>query len=187
VGQLDQILIFHYIGAAELAVYSLAMAPVEQLKGMLKNIQALAFPRFAARTKEDVRANIFSKAIRLGIFVGIITLCYIFVAPFFYKIFFPKYIDATFYSQIVALSLVGVAINSFLNTFLESQAQEKKLLQKNIFEILNVVMLFPLIAYFGIMGAVIGRIIGRFLSLLVTIIIIKKISSSTNKEFPSYP
>lgn len=176
-GQLDQILVFHYIGAAELAVYSLAIAPVEQLKGMLKNVQALALPRFAARTKEDVRTNIFSKAIRLGVFVGVITLAYIIAAPFFYKIFFPKYIDATIFSQITALSLVGVCVSNFLNTFLESQAQEKKLLASNLFGIINIAILFPLIAYYGLMGAVIGRLIGRFLSLLVAVIIIKKISS----------
>lgn len=175
-GQLDQILVFHYIGAAELAVYALAIAPVEHLKGLLKNVQALAFPRFAARTKEDVRTNIFSKAIRLGIFVGGITFCYIVIAPFFYKIFFPKYIDATLYSQIIALSLVGVAVNNFLNTFLESQAQEKKLMQSNLFGIINIIIIFPFIAYFGLMGAVVGRLLGRFVSLLVTIIIIKKIS-----------
>jgi O-antigen/teichoic acid export membrane protein len=179
-GQLDQILVFHYIGAAELAVYALAIAPVEHLKGLLKNVQALALPRFAARTKEDVRTNIFSKAMRLGILVGLITLAYIIIAPLFYKIFFPKYIDATIFSQIAALSLIGVCVGNFFNTFLESQAEEKKLLQSNLFGIINIIILFPLIAYFGLMGAVIGRLIGRFLSLLVAVIIVKKISSQTN-------
>jgi O-antigen/teichoic acid export membrane protein len=147
------------------------------MKGLLKNVQALAFPRFAARTKEDVRTNIFSKAIRLGVFVGVITLVYIIAAPFFYKIFFPKYIDATVFSQIAALSLIAVCVGNFLSTFLESHAEEKKLLQSNLFGIVNVIILFPLIAYFGLMGAVIGRLIGRFLSLLVAVIIVRKIAS----------
>jgi O-antigen/teichoic acid export membrane protein len=179
-GQLDQILVFHYIGAAELAVYALAIAPVEHLKGLLKNVQALALPRFSARTQEDVRTNIFSKAIRLGVFVGVITLTYIIISPFFYKIFFPKYIDATIFSQITALSLIAVCVGNFFNTFLESQAQEKKLLQSNLFNIINIIILFPLIAYFGLMGAVIGRLIGRTLSLLVAVILVKKISSQVN-------
>lgn len=177
VGQIDQILIFHYIGARDLVVYALAIAPVENLKGMLKNIQALALPRFAGRKEGDVREKIFDKALRLGVVTALLALCYVFIAPFFYQVFFPRYIDATLYSQIVAISLIAVSMQMFLNTFFESQGEVRALLQSNVFGLLNLLILFPLIYYFGVMGAITGRILGRFLSLAIAIALVKKISS----------
>lgn len=34
--ELDKILVFHYLGAVQLAVYTIALAPVDQIKGILK-------------------------------------------------------------------------------------------------------------------------------------------------------
>jgi O-antigen/teichoic acid export membrane protein len=42
VGQLDKILLFHFIGPEALAIYSFALAPVAQLRGLFKTLMPLA-------------------------------------------------------------------------------------------------------------------------------------------------
>ncbi len=177
-GQIDKIMIFHYLGAVELALYTMAIAPTEQIKGALKNIHTLALPRFSERTRGDLRSSIFSKTIKLCLLTGIIVLVYIIIAPYFFKIFFPKYTDAIFYSQIMSISLIGVTATSFLYTFFESQNAKKELYQFNILNnIINIAILFPLIYYYGLFGAIISKVIVRLFLLLVSVMFVKKINT----------
>jgi O-antigen/teichoic acid export membrane protein len=174
-GQFDKILIFHYLGAAELALYAIAIAPTEQIKGALKNIHTLALPRFSSAKKEDVRSSIFQKTIKLSFFIGIITLIYIVLAPYFFSLFFPKYVSAVLYSQIISVSVIGASLSMFLYTFLESHGEQRKLYQFNIYSnLINLAIVFLMIYYFGLWGAVISRMIIRFLLLGFSIYLVKK-------------
>jgi O-antigen/teichoic acid export membrane protein len=173
--QLDKILVFHYLGAVQLAVYTVAIAPTEQIKGALKNVQFLALSKFAIRGKEEVKKTIFHKAFYFGLFILLISLIYIVLAPFFFKLFFPKYIISVFYSQVLAVSIVGSSIATLFYTFLESHVAKKEIYQYNIFSnILNFIILFPLIYYFGLMGAVIARLIFRFSLLGISIVLVDR-------------
>jgi O-antigen/teichoic acid export membrane protein len=174
-GQIDKILIFHYLGAKELALYTIAIAPPEQLKGALKNIHTLALPKFASRKKEDVKSGLLNKSIILGSFILVITGIYILIAPHFFNLFFPKYLEAIKYSQVISLSIVGATLSMFLYTFLESHGQTKKLYQFNIgSNFINLIIVFLMIYYFGLWGAVLSRIIIRSFLLLYSIILVKK-------------
>lgn len=173
-GQIDKVLIFHYLGAVELALYTIAIAPTEQIKGVLKSIHTLALPRFAEREKEDLRSAIFGKTLRLGIFVTAVIGIYIIGAPYFYQIFFPKYLDAVIYSQVIALSLVGATLSMFLYTFLESHGQQKQMYQFNIYSnIINIGIVFIMIYFYGLWGAILARLIIRTLLLLYSIYLVK--------------
>jgi O-antigen/teichoic acid export membrane protein len=174
--ELDKVLVFHALGAANLAIYTFAISPPEQIKGLLKNVNVMAMPRFAKRSAKEIHESIFHKALRLGIFVTIIIFIYIFLAPLFYKIFFPKYVSSVVYSQILALSIISVSISMFLYTVLESQAMKKELYEFNLYSnIFNLAILFPLIFYFGLMGAVFARIISRLFTLVVSIVLVNRL------------
>jgi O-antigen/teichoic acid export membrane protein len=174
-GQIDKILVFHYLGAIELALYSIAIAPTEQIKGALKSFHTLALPKFSTRDKADIRASIFQKAIKLGLLVSGVIIVYIILAPYFFAIFFPKYLGAVLYSQILSVSLVGATVSMFLYTYLESHGEKKKLYQFNIFSnLINSLIIFVSIYYFGLWGAIVSRIIIRFLLLIISIVLIKQ-------------
>lgn len=174
-GQLDKILIFHYLGAAELALYSIAIAAPEQIKGMLKNVQFLALPKFAERSKEEGKTTIYRKTFQFEIFISLIIIIFIILAPYFFKIFFPRYILAVPYSQVLAFSILGATPAVFLYTFLESHAAKKQLYQYNIYSnIINLFLLFPLIYYFGLWGAVWTRVITRFFLFGLSMYLVKK-------------
>ncbi len=52
-GQLDKIITYHYLGASELAIYSFAVAMPEQIKGIFKNLNTLAFPKFSTQQNKN--------------------------------------------------------------------------------------------------------------------------------------
>jgi O-antigen/teichoic acid export membrane protein len=174
-GQIDKILIFHLLGATQLALYTIAIAPTEQIKGSLKSLHTLALPKFSIKSKHSIKSSIFDKTLRLGILVGVIIIFYILVSPHFFNIFFPKYTDAVIYSQILSVSLIGATLCMFLYTYLESHGEQKKLYQFNIYSnILNALIIFGMIYYYGIWGAILGRVVVRFLLLLLSLILVKK-------------
>jgi O-antigen/teichoic acid export membrane protein len=172
--QLDKILVFHYIGPVNLAIYSLAVAPTDQIKGLMKNLNSLAMPQLSNRTIDEIKKNIPSKIGVLLLTITSIVIVYILLAPLFFKMFFPKYLSSVIYTQILSLSLIPVVIAGFIYTILESQKSEKKIYQYNIYgNIFGIIILFPLVYYGGIWGAIFSRILTRCFFLIHSIYLLK--------------
>lgn len=176
IAELDRIIVFQYIGATNLAVYSIATAPTDQIKGVFKNINTLAMPKISQKTPEEVKKNIWKKLTILFILSVLVVGLYIVIAPIFFKIFFPKYIESIIYSQILSISLIPVILSSFLYTILEAQKSTQEIYNYNIYSnIFNIIVLIPLIYYAGLWGAILTRILTRIFTLILTINSIKKI------------
>lgn len=165
--QIDKLVVFHYLGAVELAVYSFAVAMPEQVKGMLGAVSVLALPKFATRSIQDIRQNFWN---RLLLFSGILllaSLAYILIAPLAFDIFFPKYTSAVVYSQLFALSLILTSV-SLPNTLLQAKGAKRELYAFNIISpVFQITALILLTALYGLLGTIIARIIGRAFSLLL--------------------
>lgn len=176
VAEIDKVLVFQYVGASDLAKYTLAVAPTDQIKGLMKNINALAMPKFSQKSFSEIKSNIWKKILILGITTTSIVLIYIIVAPLFFNLFFPKYLTSVPYSQILSLSLIPVVIAGFLHTILESQKANKELYKYNIYSnLISIITLWPLVYVFGLWGAIISRVISRIFSVIYSIIILKRI------------
>lgn len=154
-GQLDSVLVWNSLGAAPLAIYSFAMAPTNQMRSFLKGgIFPLSFPKLAQRTVGELRKTLPRKLfIMLGCIAAIV-VAYIFAAPYLFKIFFPKYTDSVFFSQIFALTLL------FLPRGIITDAVTIHASTKNIYFLLlssavvKIAALVILVSLFGILGAV---------------------------------
>jgi O-antigen/teichoic acid export membrane protein len=172
IGQLDKILVFHYLGAIDLAIYSFAIAPPEQLKGLLKNIQFLALPKLAQRTKEEVQKTLISRLLRFSIIIIPCIVFYILIAPYVFNIFFKQYTDAIFYSQLISVSLLFSVLSMVPYTFLQAQAATKQLYKFNFYSnVATIVILFPLVFYWGLLGAIVARIVIRFVVLVSSVVL----------------
>jgi O-antigen/teichoic acid export membrane protein len=172
---LDRLLIFHYLGATEVAIYSIAIAPPEQIKGLFKNFNILALPKFSQRSKEEIKKTILSKTLKIVLITIPVIVVYVILAPFIFKLFFPKYLDAILFSQIFALSLI-VAGGVIPYTALQSQIAQKELYLFNFSSsIFQIISLFIGIYFFGIMGAIIARIASRLFNFIMVSILIKKL------------
>lgn len=154
---LDRILLFNLAGPIQLAVYSFAMIIPEQIKGFMGNISTLAFPKLAQKSKEEIRANLMKKFWKLIILTCAIIALYIVIAPFFYKIFFPKYLSSLFYSQVIAFSLLALPA-ALLSTVFEAKMMKKSIYALQIFSLIRIILYLVLIPIFGIWGIIMARL-----------------------------
>ena len=160
---IDQILVFHYIGAAELAIYNFALAIPNQIKGPMKGLAGLIFPKFVERSDREIRSGMKNKVTLIFICSVIIVSVYFLAAPYIYQIFFPKYTDSIFYSQIFSLSLlamVAIPADAYL-------VAKKKLREQYIASIIGSIMQIAIL-YFGIMWAgLIGLVVGQMATKII--------------------
>ena len=172
--QLDKILVFNYLGAAELSIYVFAIAMPEQMKGLLKNVYTLALPKFTQSDYQENRKSIQIKMLRFSLVLSPVIIIYILTAPFLFRWLFPQYLDSIFYSQIFSISLLSAA-NSFPIAFLQSQRAQKKLYQYNIYSpAIQIIFLFVFIYFFGLMGMIAARVINRFINLSFAVMLVDR-------------
>ncbi len=161
----DSLFIFTQLGAAELAIYSIATLVPEQIKGSFKNLSSLLLPKYSAHTNEKILlGGIPKRSFQISMLLLAITIFYIVISPYFYHLFFPKYEISILYSQIYAL-----AFPSFFAlipmTVIQSRLDEKALdhiNNQNTFWSLLLVIVLTI--FYGIMGAVIGKVVARYLN-----------------------
>ncbi len=169
---IDSVLLYTYLGPAQLALYSFALAPTEQMKNLLGNIADIALPHLSERTvthegTAQMRATLPKKLAKAILPTLALMLTYIALAPFFFSTFFPRYVAAIPFSQILALSLVFFPLGIF-GTAIKAEGHIKSVyiyeLCPPLIQILAFVILIPL---YGLWGAVIGKLLGRLINNIV--------------------
>ncbi|OGG55281.1 hypothetical protein A3D62_00965 [Candidatus Kaiserbacteria bacterium RIFCSPHIGHO2_02_FULL_49_11] len=166
---LDKILIFHYVGAAQLAIYAFAIALPTQLRGLLRNINSLLLPRFAEGEKETVQKGLREKIFWTGCVSTISVGMYIVAAPFIYRLFFPQYLDSVFYSQLFSLIIIPATMGIVSSAFLEAHREQKALYVTRIASpIIRIGLLVSLGYFYGIVGIIAASIIAKTIMLAVT-------------------
>lgn len=159
---IDRVFLFQHIGAAQVAIYTIALSMPEQLKALTKSINALLLPRFSTYSAETIRDSIWKKfGIMTAVLLGMIFL-YIFAAPYIFALLFPQYSEAVIYSQILAISLVPVSTNVFLIALQALHKTKELYIINTIGPVIQVVLVIFGILFFGLIGAVIARVLARF-------------------------
>lgn len=166
--RLDTILIFTQLGAAELAIYTIANLLPEQVKGFFKNIGVLLLPKYAERTNIDSKKGIIKKSIQLLIFSIFVTISYILISPILYLILFPNYQSTVILTQLVSLAIptmIAVIPLSILQSQLKESALYKLNLSNALIAIfLTIILIFP----YGLVGVIVARILSRYINLMQT-------------------
>ena len=154
--QLDRLLVFHYLGAAQMALYAVALAAPQQLRFGSKLLSTMALPKFSANDPSEVRRTLPRKALIVLLGSALIAGTYIVLAPFFFAIFFPTYTDAVIYSQIFSLVILFFPV-SLIQQFFVGQMRKKELyVLQIIVPMVKIVLLFVLLPRYGIWGALIA-------------------------------
>lgn len=175
---IDKILVFHYLGAASLAVYAFATMVPDQIRAVfLKNIGGLVLPRFSEKSMTIIQKNIFPKIARAAVILLCVTVFYIISAPSIFSFLFPRYIASVFYSQLFSISLVTTLV-CIPVSILQSQHKTKELYQFNVSAgVVQLVLLFALTALYGIIGALVAQIISRFFALGIGLALVRRSKS----------
>jgi O-antigen/teichoic acid export membrane protein len=162
-GNLDKILLFHYLGGTEVALYSVAIAPAGQVKSLLGLGGSLLFPQLARYSEEEIRRTMWRKFLFFGIATVASITAYIIFIPIFIRIFFPKYESIVFISQIFSLSLL-LFIPEPASVYLSAKGKIKEQYYINIImSIFQIGSITFLTATWGLMGLIIAQILTRWL------------------------
>lgn len=168
---IDRVVLFQYLGGAEVALYSIGIAMPEQIRALCKGAFELLLPRFSTQTSDSIRAGIWRKFWLMTAGLIAFTLAYVALAPYLFAIFFPLYESAVWYSQIFALSLVTLSAGVF-TTALQARHETRKLYVINTLgPIIQIAMILAGIFYFGIIGAFVFRVIARFITAGITMLL----------------
>lgn len=169
VNYIDIPIMFHFLGAAEAAIYTVALAPPDQVKGLFKMTATLSLPKLAGQKYHEVKKNMARYIFFLLLSSIALAICYVVLAPFGYRFLFPNYTNAIYYSQLIAISFVSFPIYLIVSA-LQATKQTKKLYLVNVFPpIVQLVLVVVLIPTFGIGGAIASRVIGRIFSFVYTL------------------
>ena len=158
IGQLDNILVFHYLGTAELAIYAFATNIPERLNAFLKSFSGLAFPKFSVKTNAELKAGFFVKSLRFALMTAVISTIYFLFAPWAFRIFFPQYEISIAYSQIYAIMLIFGGLTILPITALTASGAKKEMYMYNIVSpLINIITMFTLIRLSGIWGLIYAK------------------------------
>lgn len=170
---IDKIIVFHFLGTVDLAIYAFAITPPNQISGLLGNIETLALPKYSNGNEQKIKSSIIKKMLFLAFTILMIVIFYIIASPFVYDILFPQYIDAIKYSQVYAISLIAATATLPL-AFIQGHKKIESLYKFNIVSpVINIIVLLISIQ-FGLMGIIIGRVANRFLNLFFLTYLAKK-------------
>lgn len=163
----NSILLWHFAGAAPVAIYSFAKAIPSQISSALQRITTLAFPKFAVRQFKEIKESLIGKMLKMFVLMALIVVAYWITAPYVFAFFFPQYSDAIWYSQIYALTLLFFP-QKFIGTAFQAHARTKALyVSTTIVPIIRLILTITLIPLFGIMGAIIAELCARGCNLIL--------------------
>lgn len=163
---LDQFLLWHFLGPVALATYTIAQGPAKELRTLADNAANVIFPKLARKDpREHIHTNTVPKrTVQLFLVLCGIVGIYILAAPLLFKMFFPAYIEAVFYSQLIAAGIL-LQPRSIADMFLFAHSGLKDRYTITIPSSLIRIALFALlIPMFGILGAIAATIIAELIN-----------------------
>ncbi len=173
-GNLDQVLLFHYVGAAELATYNFATAILDQTGGPLKTVSSMITARYATHSDKSIADNIWNKVFLLFLLGVAIIVVYIPLAPIIYRFLFPGYVDSIPYSQVYALSMLSVVFSPF-GAYLSAKRKIKAQYISSILSyVLEIVVMLAGVIGWGLWGIIVARVLLRLGGGIPTIMLYKK-------------
>lgn len=181
----DKISIFHFLGSIELAVYGLAMAGPERIRGYSKNLGAMILPKLSNKTIIEI-TPIFYKRLLQSLAVGaLISLGYILIAPLAFKILLPKYLESIRYSQVISLASIFTIPASYMSGVFHSQKMLRTIyLSSTVAHISRIVLFIVFGAVWGIWGVIYASLLvyglGFFFNILLWELEIKKYKKLIN-------
>lgn len=151
---LDKILVFHFLGAVPLAVYSFALAPSQYALRFNGIIGTLALPKLAARDIPTIKKTLPRKILLHCLVAAAVTALYLLLIPYAFRLVFPKYMDAIPYARALGLTIL-LAPGVWLSQTLVAHMRKRELYILNIVNPAVELGLYAiLLPYFGLWGIV---------------------------------
>jgi O-antigen/teichoic acid export membrane protein len=164
VSYIDKILIFHVLGATQVAIYLFANAVPDQIRGLFKIPGSLALPKLA-KTPKDIKKIFQKQLLRITAIYGVLVAIYILVAPLIYRLLFPAYLESIFYSQIIAVGIIGSGILILINNGLQARHEVRSLYTLHVVQSVSLLIVTITPLFFG--GSLLTVIVARTATTLI--------------------
>lgn len=158
--KLDSILVFQFLGGTQLAMLALATALPDAARGALKNITSLILPKFAHKSRDQLKAIISERTPLFLVGMVALAIVYAALAPSIFKMFFPLYQSVVPLSQVYALIIPFSLVLSSAYFDVQSIVRERYAI--TVIEIASQ-LLFTFIGllYWGLWGIIVARVAAR--------------------------
>ena len=168
--QMGAVFVFHFLGAASLAIYSFATLIPERISGLFNFVGAASLPRFANQSLADIKRNILGKILRVFVLGAFAVLAYALVAPLLFHFLLPKYISVIPYTEVYAGVIALLAVSSVTGAALHAKRLTKEIYIRSFTQPLLLIGLqVPLLLAYGIWGMVIARLASETIGILLTL------------------
>jgi O-antigen/teichoic acid export membrane protein len=172
--QIDDVLVFHYLGPIQLAIYNYAVAIPNNLAGFVKQIGGLATPKYVTKDKKEVQNTLLQKSFILFCLSLPVAILYIIASPYIFEWLFRQYEASVVYSQVYSVTLLMSAVLPL--AFLEAHTAIKEKYKLNVFSnVFKLAAIFIGIAVWGIWGAIFARIISKFFGVSLAFFFAKRL------------
>jgi O-antigen/teichoic acid export membrane protein len=165
---IDKVIIFHYLGAANVALYSIAQALPEQIDGTVSNVRHLALPKFA---NQDPRITIRTLPRKILVYVLLLMIlvgAYALVAKPFFQLLFPEYLEAVPYSIALAFAFAATAPGQLSLAYLAAHgAIKERYILGLFFSGTWIILMIVFCRSFGLWGLVAAKLLIKYSGLIV--------------------
>ena|SRR3989344_3094918 len=174
ISSIDQIVLFHFLGPSQVAIFSLATAIPNRIQSLFRATGTLAFPKFTEKSKEASVNSLPKKMLWMALVIFVVCILYVIFAPYIFKYVFPKYLSSLEYSKIV----VFYTLSAITYPFSSYMLAHKKIKENYIFGITNltvkIVVLAIFVPLFGIWGAIASILGTSLVTIILSVILINR-------------
>ncbi len=179
---IDQIIIFNFLGAAQLAIYNFAFIVPDKIRSLLRLNSQLSLPKFSDRQFGEIASTLPRKFLIMISLTFILAGVYILAAPLIFSLLFPQYQESVFYSQIASLVIVSGGMMSIVNSAFFAH---KKIFSVSVLNLTYPIVQIMLVIIFwywlGFLGVVISRVISQWFGAAIHVVALKITASSMEK------
>lgn len=174
---LDKIILSHFMGFTNLAIYSIASLIPEQIRQFFGSLSGILYPKFSTSTPSmSTKNRVIKSIIALTLLMTLLVLGYICLSYPVFSILLPQYLDALPYTQIFSLILIATPI-TILEIYFRTQNNKKNIFYyNNLGNSISIIAYIILIPRFGIWGAIFGRLLNYYISNLYLFVAFIKIN-----------
>jgi len=161
---IDKILIWHFLGPAEVAIYTIAQLAMVYSGGIVSSLQSIVLPKFAKRDLPTLQKTLPRKVLLFTAILGVAGLLYMILIPVVFSILFPRYSEAVPLAQLFGLSFLLLPRVIFGRVLIAHQLIKEQYVLNLFSALTRVFLILTLLPAYGLWGAVYAVIIADMLN-----------------------
>jgi O-antigen/teichoic acid export membrane protein len=170
----DKVLIWTVLGAAPVAIYTLAQMPVIHMQSMFGMIRQIAFPKLVEKPFHELQEILLGKIQRYMLVALCAVGIYVVVAPHLFALFFPAYMESVAYSQVLSLLVLMVPRWLISESFLAHQMKKELYALHVSTPMVRVGSLAAFLPIYGIWGVVAAVLIAELYAAILQVYLFRK-------------